>query len=310
MIIALVSENFNTKYPISINTKLAVITYLLRKHIRPVQIKRYLSTKHIAKAHYVIDLDTNNREIMDSLDMLLRCKNIEIESYKDYTSKYRLLDLFNGSVFRWPLSYSKYICNGLFNYLADTTPKEVSQALNPNNINKSTLGHYMRLLYDVRIKRTRNSILSKYIEEKLGNDSLSYYKFICNKYKINYNPGEYAKNKPIIDIIFDVLGDQSNLEHNRNTVVKLSNILEIGKCCKDATYYIVINGLQNVFIYSIYKHKYENNKTGRIEENILINVIAKKDTVSRSKIKTIKTIAKKRYPGLKIHTNIQWLRKR
>lgn len=310
MIIALVSENFNTDYPVSINTKLAVVTYLLRKHIYPVQIKRYLSTKHIAKAHYVIDLDTNNREIMDSLDMLLRCKNIEIESYRDYTSKHRLLNLFNGSVFRWPLPYSKYICNGLFYYLADMTPKEVSQALNPNNINKSTLGHYMKLLYEARISRRSDAYLINYIEDHMGGDSLAYFKAISAKHKETYNPGEYIRNKHIIDIVLEVSGDHNKQEYDRNTLVRLSNELEIGRCIKSISYYLVKDGLEHAFIYSIHPHTFTDDKTGKTKHNVLINIICTKTDVNKEKINKVKIEARRRYPKLRIHTRVQWLAKR
>lgn len=310
MIIALVSENFNNQYPVAINNKLAVITYLLRKHIFPVQIKRYFTTKHIATAHYVIDLDTSNKEIMESLDGLLRCKNMEIESYKDYRKKYRLLELFNGTHFRWPIPYSKYISNGLFNILANMTPKEVHSALNPNNINKSLLGHYMKLLYEVRINGKSNNYLINYVEEHIGGDSLSYFKAITAKHKQIYNPGEYIRNKHTIDLILDVLGDHTQQEYDRNTLVRLSNELEIGHCTKDIGYYLVRDGLEHTFVYSIYKHKYTDDKTGKVKHNVLINIIANKDEVSKSKINKVKIEARRRYPKLRIHTRVQWLRKR
>lgn len=310
MIIALVSENFNNTYPITINTKLAVITYILRKHIHPVQIKRYFTTKHIATAHYVIDLDTTNKEIMESLDGLLRCKNIEIGSYRDYRKNYRLLNLFNGSLFRWPISCSKYISNGLFNLLALMTPKEVHSALNPNNINKSLLGHYMKLLYDVRIHKRNKSYVYKYVEEHMAGDSLSYFKAISAKYGEEYNLGEYIRNKSTIDLVLEVIGDHNREEYDRDILVRLSNALEIGRCVNSIEYHLVKDALKHTFIYSIYPHTYTDDKTGKTKRNVIVNIITTRDDKNKEKINKVKLIARKRHPKLRIFTRVQWLRKR
>lgn len=310
MIIALVSENFNSTNPISINTKLAVITYLLRKHIFPVQIKRYLDARHIATAHYVIDLDTSNKEIMNSLDMLLKCKNMEITNYKDYTSNYRLLDLFNGSLFRWPISCSKYISNGLFNLLALMTPKEVHSALNPNNINKSLLGHYMKLLYDVRIHKRNKSYVYNYVEEHMAGDSLAYFKAISTKYGEEYNLGEYIREKSTIDLVMDILGDHNKEEYSRDIVVRLSNALEIGRCVNSIEYHLVNDALKHTFTYSIYPHTYTDDKTGKTKRNVIVNIISTRDDKNKEKINKVKILARKRHPKLRIFTRVQWLRKR
>lgn len=314
MKVALVNEDFGSAFPAKSNMKLAVITYLLRRHVYPLRITKYMDIEQVKHEDFVIDLDDSNQGIMHKLDLLLHTDNPDIIFYKDYTRKYRLLEIFNGSMFRIPMPYSKRVSNGLLTLLSDIDHKQVSKDLSPSNIGHSLLGHYMHLLYDTRIARKNRRTIEEYINYILNGKQMKYFKSICKKYSIMYNPGEYIECRPYIDIMLKLAKYKKPVELPRSTVVKMLNRLEIGYRPEGILYKVIRYGLEGKVVFSIYRHwycLYDANSTPKFKQgqNVLVDIIANETKENKGIVKDIKEVAKYRYPGIPLVVNIKWLKK-
>lgn len=305
--ITLVSENMDkVRFNITLKNKLAIVLYILRTHMENVKIKK---AKRVSEnTEYTIDLDESPETIMLSIDIIL--KSNPIVKYTDFTQYTSLFGYFNGTSRRWPASLAHVIAVGMFHYLSVIDVDDVFDYLSYKNIDKYVLGQYLKYLFCLRINKTRSDKVIEIIEHE-GGDELAYFKAVCKKHRIAYNVKEFIKNKGMVEVLLRITGDHDNNEYSRNVVVRLANILELGRLYKSIPEeyiesHLVKDALDNKLIYSIYKNTYFNDDF-EYETNILVNWISDRSEESKKKISNIKKLAKHRYPEYIIFHTPQWI---
>lgn len=294
MIVGLKSEHFDKYFNFNTKQYMVALYCIYNLYYKNVKIK--LLNKNDKKTRCDIDIDIDSKE-----DVLWHLE----KSMSDW-KRYKSLFNFNfGTRITWPLGPNYALTNAIGDAIQMFTAKELADELNKNK--NSVVKYYTKLLIASKSKEINKSTLIKRIEE--SGEHLGYYRAICNKHKIKYDVIPYIQNMFIIHLLFDILDNPGKEEYTREEVVSLHNKLEIYRFTRktNPTYYLVHDMLITRFIYSIKLHKYNDEKTNKEKEIILLNIICRKCKENTEKIKAIREIVKNKYPKIKVSESIDYL---
>lgn len=294
MIVGLKSDHFDKYFNFCTKQYMVALYCIYDMYYKNVKIK--LLSKNDKKTRCDIDINIDNKE-----NVLWHLE----KSMSDW-ERYKSLFNFNfGTRITWPLGPNYALTNPISDAIQMYTARELADELNKNK--KSVIKEYARLLIASKSREINKTKLIKQIEE--SGEHLGYYKAICNKHKIKYDVIPYIQNMYIIHMLFDILDNPGKEEYTREEVVTLHNKLEIYRFTRKSnpTYYLIHDMLLTRFIYSIKLHKYNDEKTNKEKEIVLVNIICKKSTVNNERIKAVRKIVKNKYPKIKISESIDYL---
>lgn len=290
-----------------LKTRLATLGYLFTMYTSNVTLKLLDKTKNKKTKGLIIDLDGEYKDVaINTQEVFDKVPSLDIDLIKHK----RMFGFMFGSTFRYPtvmiyaLSYSTMLHLSLF------SPEEILKKLNRTNVHKTKLGWYMKLIFKFKLHNANHKTISNEIVNA-GGDGLSFYKCMCKKYKLEFDPITYIKNLTNLEMLLGIVGDPTFNEYHRDVVVHFQNTITLGKLHnsvvreKDMGYLLSSNALADRFIYSIYLNKYEKNK-----QTVLISYICNSKTKYKPQIEKIIKEAKKRYPGVKQYVSGTIIRKR